>query len=133
MDRGIAPDGVPIETREALRWATINGAAAAGLDNSVGSLTPGKVADIVMIRKVDINLAGFNDRDPTSTVVLQAHPGNVDTVLVAGNDVKRDGRLIADVAAAVAAVTESQQQVAHAVEKLGGFRSDPASIRPWDS
>jgi cytosine/adenosine deaminase-related metal-dependent hydrolase len=122
VEAGKVPEGVTVSCREALEWGTINGARAAGLEQQIGSLKPGKEADVVMIRTDAINFAGWNDEDPVASVVLQAHPGNVDTVLVAGNAVKRNGRLQVDVGEARALVTESQRRVARATQALGGFR-----------
>jgi cytosine/adenosine deaminase-related metal-dependent hydrolase len=78
---------------DVLRMATLEGARALGLDDQIGSLRPGKQADLVLLRADDINLIG-GSADPIGTVVTAAHPGNVDTVLVAGQVVKRDGRLL---------------------------------------
>jgi cytosine/adenosine deaminase-related metal-dependent hydrolase len=64
----------------------------AGLDSQVGSLTPGKQADIVLMRADD--LAMFPVTDPVASVVMQGGIGQVDTVLVAGRVVKRDGHLL---------------------------------------
>jgi cytosine/adenosine deaminase-related metal-dependent hydrolase len=128
VEGGTMPEGVTVTCREALEWGTIHGARAAGLEHRIGSLTPGKEADIVLIRTDGINFAGWNDKDPAASVVLQAHPGNVDTVLVAGNVVKRNGRLRADVAEAHALVTEAQRHVARATEALGGFGVGPGEI-----
>ncbi len=80
-----------LPARRALEWATINNARALGLEDRIGSLTPGKQADIVLIRAGDINL--FPANDPVQTVVLQAGPGNVDTVFIAGRKVKAGGAL----------------------------------------
>ena len=56
--RGNSPfTSMPVKSREALIWATRNGARAFGLDKEIGSLTPGKKADIVMLRANDINMA----------------------------------------------------------------------------
>ncbi|MET1537665.1 amidohydrolase family protein, partial [Burkholderia sola] len=68
------------------------GAHATGLSHKVGSLTPGKQADVIMIRTDDINLAPVCDA--VGAVVLAAHPGNVDSVFVAGRAVKRHGRML---------------------------------------
>ncbi|HEY3501288.1 MAG TPA: amidohydrolase, partial [Actinocatenispora sp.] len=65
----------------------------------------GLAADLVLLRADAVNLAPV--ADPAAAVVLAAHPGNVDTVLVAGRVVKRAGRLLADVPAAVAAARAS--------------------------
>lgn len=81
----------PIYTSDAFKWATIGGAEALGLGQRIGSLTPGKQADIVLLRANDLNL--FPVRNPLFSVVEFAHAGNVDTVLVAGKIRKRAGVL----------------------------------------
>ncbi|MBT4905900.1 MAG: amidohydrolase family protein [Rhodospirillaceae bacterium] len=80
-----------IEPREALEWATINAARAMGLDKKVGSLKPGKQADIILINGNDLNL--FPVHNPIESVVFQAHGGNVDTVMIAGKIQKQNGKL----------------------------------------
>lgn len=91
---GEAPYPIPLTTGEALRWATMDGAKMAHLDGSIGSLTPGKQADITLLRKNDLNLAGV--ADATNAIVLHANPGNVDTVLIAGKVMKRGGQIVFD-------------------------------------
>lgn len=78
-------------TRDVLRWATLEGAKANGLDHKVGSLTPGKQADIVMLRTDRLNVTPLND--PVTAVVAGMDTGNVDTVLIAGRVMKRVGKL----------------------------------------
>lgn len=78
---------------DVLRMATIDGAAALGLADRIGSLRPGKQADVILLRLDDLNLSTA-ERDPIAAVVTAAHPGNVDTVLVAGQVVKAGGRLV---------------------------------------
>jgi 5-methylthioadenosine/S-adenosylhomocysteine deaminase len=91
---------------EVLQLATVGGARALGLTD-VGSFAVGNQADVVLLRRTDINLAG-GLHDPVGTVVTSAHPGNVDTVLVGGTPVKRDGRLVStSVSAALDALAES--------------------------
>lgn len=85
-----APETITL--RDVLEFATVAGARANGLENRVGSLTPGKQADIVMIRGDDLNLTPVSDA--VGAVVLAAHPGNVDSVFVAGKIVKRHGRMV---------------------------------------
>jgi cytosine/adenosine deaminase-related metal-dependent hydrolase len=75
-----------------LEFATIDGARALRLDSKVGSLRPGKQADIVLIRADDIGTMPLND--PIATVVTQADVSNVDSVFVAGRAVKRGGKLL---------------------------------------
>ncbi|QHE93598.1 amidohydrolase family protein [Pandoraea fibrosis] len=81
-----------LSMRDVLEFATMAGARANGLDHKVGSLTPGKQADIIMIRGEDLNLTPVSDA--VGAVVLAAHPGNVDSVFVAGRAVKRHGRMV---------------------------------------
>lgn len=81
----------PVRTREVLAWATLGGARAMGLEDRIGSLTPGKQADIVMLRADDLNL--FPVHDPVYSVVEMGNGGNVDTVMIAGRIAKRAGRL----------------------------------------
>ena len=80
-----------ISPREVLEWATIDSAKALGLDRKIGSLTPGKQADIVMLNARDLNL--FPVHDPIQTIVFQANGGNVDTVMIAGRILKRNRKL----------------------------------------
>jgi cytosine/adenosine deaminase-related metal-dependent hydrolase len=93
-ERNTMPEDVSLTTRQALEWATINGAKGAGLDDVTGSLTPGKQADVVLIDCNHFNLIGWDKSDPVATVVMQANAGNVGTVVVGGNVVKRDGVMV---------------------------------------
>ncbi|MDH3607437.1 MAG: amidohydrolase family protein, partial [Acidimicrobiia bacterium] len=81
----------PIEARDVLTWATLEGARANGLDSEVGTLTPGKHADVVLLRTDRMNVTPLND--PVTAVVTGMDTGNVDTVLIAGRVMKRHGRL----------------------------------------
>jgi cytosine/adenosine deaminase-related metal-dependent hydrolase len=81
-----------LSSRQVLEFATIDGARVCGLDDRTGSLTPGKQADVVVLRCDHSNT--YPIIDPVSTVVLQADTRNVDTVIVAGQILKRDGRLL---------------------------------------
>jgi cytosine/adenosine deaminase-related metal-dependent hydrolase len=81
-----------LSAREVLEFATIEGARVCGLEDRTGSLTPGKQADVVMLRFDHTN--AWPLMDPVSTAVLQADTRNVDTVMVAGKVLKREGRLV---------------------------------------
>jgi 5-methylthioadenosine/S-adenosylhomocysteine deaminase len=85
------PDRLGLTVRDALEFATIKAAQCFGLDRKIGSLTPGKEADVILLRKSDINMRAA--RDPISAIVLHAGVANVDTVLVGGNIVKENGKL----------------------------------------
>ena len=86
-----APPEPSISPREALEWATVEGARALGLEARIGSLAPGKAADLILIDSSHINL--FPVHDPVESVVFHANPSNVDTVMIGGRIVKRGGRL----------------------------------------
>ena len=83
---------VSISCRDTLEMATIEGARALGLEDEIGTLTPGKRADIVMLRTDDFMTAPAHS--PVQTAVFQSDPSHVDTVLVDGEVVKRDGELL---------------------------------------
>jgi len=71
-----------LTTRDVLRYATMNGAKALRLDKKVGSLTPGKEADIIILDATKINVAPLN-QVPGAVVSLMDRT-NVETVIVAG-------------------------------------------------
>jgi cytosine/adenosine deaminase-related metal-dependent hydrolase len=83
---------IPVRSREALEWATVNGAKAFMLDGKIGTLTPGKKADVVMLRADDVNMAPVHD--PIYSIVEIAGAGNVDTVIIDGEFRKKDGKLM---------------------------------------
>lgn len=82
----------PLTTRDALRFATMNGAKALRLDQKVGSLTPGKEADIIILDATAINVAPLN-QVPGAVVSLMDRT-NVESVIVAGTVRKWKGRLL---------------------------------------
>jgi 5-methylthioadenosine/S-adenosylhomocysteine deaminase len=88
-----AGEGKPtIDARDVLHYATIEGARANGLDAKVGSLTPGKQADIIMLRTDRMNVTPLGD--PAAAVATSMDTSNVDTVLIAGRVMKRGGQLL---------------------------------------
>jgi len=78
--------------RDVLEFATIDGAKACALDHKIGTLTPGKQADVILIRTDMVNVAPVVD--PVATVVISADTSNVDTVIVGGRIIKHNGRLM---------------------------------------
>lgn len=89
---GSIPDACTVSTKDALRWITIETARMLGIDGKVGSLTPGKQADITILDATAWNM--WPVHDPYSTVIMQTGAGNVEHVLIAGEFRKRDGRLL---------------------------------------
>jgi cytosine/adenosine deaminase-related metal-dependent hydrolase len=113
-------DFAPVSLRLCIELTTIDGARALGLADTIGSLTPGKRADVILIRADDINIAPAADVE--SAIVRSATPANVDTVMIDGRILKRGGDLIAyDVEEVVHEATLS----AHAVRVRAGGRLTP--------
>ena len=79
-------------SRDVLELATIGGARCAGLDHRVGSISPGKDADLVLLRTDRLGVWPVNNA--VGTVVNLMDPSNVDTVMVAGTVVKWQGALV---------------------------------------
>jgi cytosine/adenosine deaminase-related metal-dependent hydrolase len=81
-----------LTSRDLIEFATIEGARANGLLNKTGTLTPGKEADIVMLRTDTPNIFPIND--PIGAVVWGMDTSNVDSVFVAGKALKRNRQLL---------------------------------------
>src|SRR5512138_638804 len=81
-----------ITSYEVLSYATIEGAKANGLAHKTGSLTPGKEADLILLRTDRPNILPVND--PIGAVVWGMDTSNVDSVFVAGQALKRNGKLL---------------------------------------
>lgn len=86
-------DEFKLSARRALEMGTINGARALGLDDKIGSLVPGKRADLIMVRTDRVSMGVFTD--PTHMLVEAAEEADVDTVVVDGRILKRAGKLTA--------------------------------------
>lgn len=89
---GRMPDVVTTPASDALRWTTVNAAEAMGLGDRIGSLTPGKRADLVLVG--GDALEQHPRTDPYGSLVFQTTVADVRTVLVDGRVVKRDGVLV---------------------------------------
>jgi 5-methylthioadenosine/S-adenosylhomocysteine deaminase len=92
LARGERVPTVDLHQRDMLRLATLDGARVWNLDDEIGTLTPGKLADIAIIDMRSPHLDGFGD--PVAVMVLGAGPADVETVIVGGDVVKRSGRLM---------------------------------------
>jgi 5-methylthioadenosine/S-adenosylhomocysteine deaminase len=94
LARGERVPTVDLHQRDMLRLATLDGARVWNLEDEIGSLTPGKQADITIIDMRSPHLDGYGD--PVAVMVLGAGPADVETVIVGGDFVKRDGQLVGD-------------------------------------
>ena len=110
---------------DVLDFATIDGARSIMLDDKVGSLTPGKQADIVLLRTDVINTAPV--LDPKATIVTYADTSNVDSVFVAGRAVKRGGELLGvDMKSIVGQLEESRNSILGQGGLLPDWALEPA-------
>jgi cytosine/adenosine deaminase-related metal-dependent hydrolase len=114
---GSRPETTPLTCRQALEWVTVNAARMIGLEHRIGSLTVGKQADVVLLRADDLTM--FPVRDPVASVVMQGGVASVDTVLIAGRVVKRNGKLLyANLAARKDALARSGDRILAAFGRL---------------
>ncbi len=110
-----------LRAEQVVEWATRGGAKALGMDSLIGSLEPGKKADVVLIKN-DASPVMFPMLNPYGHVVFQAQRGDVHTVVVNGRVVKHDHKLVgSDLARARTAVENT-------VEYLKGVLGPQA----WD-
>jgi cytosine/adenosine deaminase-related metal-dependent hydrolase len=82
-----------LRAEQVVDWATRGGARALGLDSLIGSVEPGKRADLVLIKN-DASPVMFPLLHPYGHVVFQAQRGDVHTVVVNGRVVKYDHALV---------------------------------------
>ena len=91
VENGKSESEFKLSARRVLELATIEGARSMGLSDTIGSLVPGKRADIIMVSTHEVNLGVFGD--PAHMLVTAAQPSNVDTVVVDCRILKRGGKL----------------------------------------
>jgi 5-methylthioadenosine/S-adenosylhomocysteine deaminase len=116
----------PLTLRKCLEIATSNGARALGLGEVTGRLRPGLAADVVLVRADDLNVAPLAAVE--SAIVRAVTPANVDTVIVGGRIVKRDGRLVGiDPGAVVRAASEAADAIRR---RAGGRVAEPGFGEP---
>lgn len=105
-----------ISCRDVLEFATLQGARCANLDHKVGTLTPGKEADIVMLRADRFDVWPLNNAP--SVVANLMNPGHVETVFIAGKVKKWRGSLVG---VDTARVLRLAQEARAAVMRRGNF------------
>jgi 5-methylthioadenosine/S-adenosylhomocysteine deaminase len=84
---------IPVTVKRLVQLATLDGAVDLGIAEKTGSLTPGKRADIILVRTSDINMAPVGDA--YEALVSLAQPSNVDTVIVDGRILRQSGKFTA--------------------------------------
>jgi 5-methylthioadenosine/S-adenosylhomocysteine deaminase len=84
---------VPLTFKRLLQLATLDGAVDLGIADRTGSITPGKRADLLLVRTTDINMVPTGD--PYAALVTFGLQTNVDTVIVDGRVLRRAGKFTA--------------------------------------
>jgi cytosine/adenosine deaminase-related metal-dependent hydrolase len=117
-----ANDNMPIERLatspyEALEWATIAGARALQMEDKIGSITPGKKADLVFLQMDDLCLQPIHD--PVNTVVLFADRSSVSSVMIDGAFAKQAGKMARPAGEIARKQSELSAAVQHIFELAG--------------
>ncbi len=115
VENGKAQNEFHLTARRTLELATVDSARSLGLGEVVGTLRPGKRADVILISPHGPNLGVF--AEPAHMVVSAAQPANIDTVVVDGRVLKRHGRLTRRDADAVG--WEADRALARVRERAG--------------
>ena len=117
---GRMPETLTLSAGEMLRFATLGGAMALGLEHEIGSIEVGKAADLVVLRTDGASLAP--PADPVAQIVMQAGVNEVEAVFVGGEAVKLGGELVDSGARRAARLAvESRERIVAALEPRGGF------------
>ncbi len=123
LDRDEMAETLDLTVRDALEMATIDGARAMGLDSRIGTVAPGKQADLILVRSD--SAARAPAADPAEAVALQSSRADVGTVLVGGTIVKRGGELlVADADRVRRLADESRSHILSGAEQRGGLLLD---------
>jgi hypothetical protein len=115
-----------LTTREVIEFATIDGAKANHLDRKIGTLTPGKEADVILLRKDLINVMPVNN--VYGAIVQGMDTSNVDTVIVAGTLKKRAGQLVGVDLKRIGRLAEESRD--HVISKTGWPRNSFGGYLP---
>ncbi|HKA70871.1 MAG TPA: amidohydrolase family protein [Xanthobacteraceae bacterium] len=103
---------IKLTSRRLVELATIDGARDLGIADKAGSLTPGKRADLILVRTTDVNMVPVGD--PYEALVGLAEPDNVDTVVADGRILRRGGKFTA---------LDHAQLVRDAMDSAGALRA----------
>ncbi len=92
LGNALALDEFHVDPRDILKMATINGARLLGIEGKTGTIAPGKAADLIMLKKNDLNFSASTQ--PYNLIIEAGQPENVEFVSVGGRVLKRKGELI---------------------------------------
>ncbi|EHK25605.1 uncharacterized protein TRIVIDRAFT_167858 [Trichoderma virens Gv29-8] len=94
IEAGKAPKHLSLSVREVFRLGTIGGARAIGMEDQLGSLEEGKLADIVIFDGLSPGMICASEEDPVAAIVLHSSIADIETVIVNGKIVKQRGSLV---------------------------------------
>ena len=92
IHKSYVKDPLVVTAEQAIEMATLGGAVAMGIDNIVGSLEKGKLADVILINLHELGLTPHTN--PVSNLVYSGSGEYVDTVIVNGRVLMQDKRLL---------------------------------------
>lgn len=121
IDVGKSPKSIHPRVEEAFNLGTIQGARAVGMENEIGSLAVGKLADIVIFDACSPAMVCAAEENPVAAIVLHASVRDIDTVIINGQVRKRNGKLIP--VSLSAGVTESM---------TGSKREEGVTTLEWE-
>lgn len=82
------------KVEEVLNLGTIQGARALKMEDQIGSIAVGKLADLVIFDATSVSMVCAAQHDPVAAIVLHSSPADIDMVVVGGEFRKRDKRLL---------------------------------------
>ncbi|KAI9778291.1 MAG: hypothetical protein M1835_004968 [Candelina submexicana] len=94
IDTGKTTTRVSVKVEEAFNLGTINGARAVHMEDEIGSLAEGKLADIVILDALSPGMCCAAQHDPVAAIVLHSSVRDIDTVIVNGEIRKQNGKLL---------------------------------------
>lgn len=121
--RDTMPFDIQIDQKDALYWMTMGGAKVLGLDHKIGSLTPGKDADLIIIRHKNTFVPVM---DPVGGVIQLTHEDDVDTVFIQGKVKKLNGQLLG------INPTQVRAEAMHAFNELTSTYANHARLTPQE-
>lgn len=94
IDKGKTTTKISIKVEEAFNLGTINGARAVHMEQQLGSLAEGKLADVVIFDALSPGMCCAAEHDPVAAIVLHSSVQDIDTVIVNGEIRKQNGKLL---------------------------------------
>ncbi|KIL93974.1 hypothetical protein FAVG1_02536 [Fusarium avenaceum] len=93
-DIGKFPGKIQLSIQEAFQLGTIGGAKAINMEDQLGSLEEGKIADLLIWDMLSPSMICAAEENPIGAIILHSSPSDIDAVIVDGQFKKRDGRLL---------------------------------------